>query len=634
MPIPDDGTGWPGLLARILLGSAVVVLSGGLGRLFARSALSGLSRLAWDTACGLPIFIGILLVAGQIPGGFAFAPLVGVTVLCLIGALLLARFGARGPGDEAAAPWAGAARWIVLVILAVTLVAGLAWDRVPSVFFDTLAYHYAQPNLWLVDGRIAPATWSLHSWFPPGMSVLYGLGLATAGEPAAADANLLVGLLLLALTADLARRLWGSAAAAVAVGLLLSLPITIHALGIPAADLGHGMFALGSLGAGLLAWKGRDPSWLRRASLLAGGALQTKWLGALVPLALFVVVLLVLDRGRPRRAAVFAAAPLALILPWLVANALVVGNPVAPALSSLLPTRGLAPGGAAAFEIDARGGLPGLEDLRLLGPRLVEGDADADAFYPTPAWGWVPVLLLPAGLLMLRGDVWARRVVYVALATWIVWLLTFRWERFLVATSALLAAACAGLIVGLWRLGGGMRVLPLAGLVLGGLAGVRAILSVLSFTGGEAVLLGRMEPRAFVERAIPVLRLFDRAGSILDPAAHRILLVGEDRHHRLAIPHAAPSVFNRHPLAELLAAGDTPGQASSTLRELGFTHVIVDPAGLLSSAGRYPSLALFRERPDRLEDYLRSLGEPLDSEGGIGLFNLAVPEPGPPGDRR
>jgi len=141
-------------------------------------------------------------------------------------------------------------------------------------------------------------------------------------------------------------------------------------------------------------------------------------------------------------------------------------------------------------------------------------------------------------------------------------------------------------------------------------------------------------PRVFVERAIPVLRVFDRAGSILDRSAHRILLVGEDRHHRLAIPHAAPSVFNRHPLAELLAAGDTPGQASTTLRELGFTHVIVDPAGVLSSAGRYPSLALFRERPDRLEDYLRSLGEPLDSEGGTGLFNLAVPEPGPPGDRR
>ena len=38
------------------------------------------------------------------------------------------------------------------------------------------------------------------------------------------------------------------------------------------------MFVFGSLGAGLLAWKERDPSWLRRASLLAGGALQTKWL--------------------------------------------------------------------------------------------------------------------------------------------------------------------------------------------------------------------------------------------------------------------------------------------------------------------------------------------------------------------
>ena len=634
MPVLDDGTGWPGLLARLLLGGAVVVLSGGFGRLLARPALAGLSRLAWDTASGLPVFIGILLVVGQVPGGFASAPLLTATALCLLAVLALARFGPRVRRDETAPPATGAARWITLAILAVTLIAGLAWDRVPSVFFDTLAYHYAQPNLWLVDGCIAPATWSLHSWFPPGMSVLYGLGLATAGEPASADANLLVGLLLLALTADLARRLWGSPAGPLALGLLLSLPITIHALAIPAADLGHGMFVFGSLGAGLLAWKERDPSWLRRASLLAGGALQTKWLGGLVPLGLILVVLLVLDRGRPRRAAVFAAAPLVLAAPWLLANALAVGNPVAPALASLLPPRGLAAGGSEAFSVDARGGLPNLEDLRLLGPRLVAGDADADAFYPTPAWGWLPVLLLPAGLLLQRGDVWARRVVYVIVATCLVWLCTFRWERFLVATSALIAAACAGLILDLWRQGGVVRALPLAGLLLGGLAAERAVLSVLSFTGGEAVLLGKMDPRVFVEHAIPVLRLFDRAGSILDPSAHRVLLVGEDRHHRLAIPHAAPSVFNRHPLAELLAAGDTPGQASATLRELGFTHLIVDTAGALSSAGRYPSLALFREHPDRLEDYVRSLGEPLVSEGGIGLFNLAVPEPGPPGDRR
>jgi len=628
MPIHDEGSGWPGLLARLLLGSAVVILSGGLGRLLARPALAGLSRLAWDTASGLPIFIGILLVVGQVPGGFAAAPLLAVTALGLVAVLVLARFGPQERRDETAPPWTTVARWITLVILAVTLIAGLAWDRVPSVFFDTLAYHYAQPNLWLVGGRIVPATWSLHSWFPPGMSVLYGLGLATAGEPAAADANLLAGLLLLALTADLARRLWGSPAGPLALGLLLSLPITIHALAIPAADLGHGMFVFGSLGAGLLAWKERDPSWLRRAALLAGGALQTKWLGALVPLGLFVVILLVLDRGRPRRAAVFAAAPLALMAPWFLANALVVGNPVAPALASILPPSGLAAGGVVAFQADAHGGLPGLDDLRSLGPRLVGGDADADAFYPTPAWGWLPVLLLPAGLLLLRGDVWARRVVYAVLATWGVWLLTFRWERFLVATSALIAAACAGLILGLWRQGGVVRALPLAGLLLGGLAAERAVLSILWFTGGEAVLLGKMDPRVFVERAIPVLRLFDKAGSILDPSAHCVLLVGEDRHHRLAIPHSAPSVFNRHPLAERLAAGDSPDQASAALRALGFTHLIVDPAGALRSAGRYPSLALFRERPDRLEDYVRALGEPLVAEGGIGLY--ALPAPGPP----
>src|SRR5947208_7831718 len=95
MPIHDDGCGWMGLLARLLLGGAVVVLSGGFGRLLARPALAGLSRLAWDTASGLPVFIGILLVVGQVPGGFASAPLLTATALCLLAVLALARFGPR-----------------------------------------------------------------------------------------------------------------------------------------------------------------------------------------------------------------------------------------------------------------------------------------------------------------------------------------------------------------------------------------------------------------------------------------------------------------------------------------------------------------------------------------------------------
>src|SRR5262245_14632360 len=260
------------------------------------------------------------------------------------------------------------------------------------------------------------------------------------------------------------------------------------------------MFAFGSLGAGFLAWKDRDPAWLRRASLLAGGALQTKWLGVVVPVAILVVALLLRDRGAPRRAAAFAAVPVVLVAPWLAANAAAVGNPVAPVLSSTIPTAGLAPGATAEWVVHARAGLPGAADLERLWPRLVAGDRDEDSIYPTPAWGWLPVLLVPAGLLLAREDRRSRIVAGAALLTLLIWLLTFRWERFLVATSALLMAACAGLTLALWRRGGALRAIPVAAGVLAALAAARAVLSVVSFTGGAGVALGREAPEAYLER--------------------------------------------------------------------------------------------------------------------------------------
>jgi hypothetical protein len=609
------------VLSRLLLWLVVGCAAAGIGRIVTRSKLAGLPRLAWDTAAGLPVLLALFLALGQIPGFFAAGPLVALVVSCVLLACFL---GGVGPGDAEPDPFPGGAPLRVTVaILALVLVTGFVWDRVPATYFDSLAYHYAQPNLWIVNGRLAPEAWSIHSWSPPGMSVLFGLGLACVGEAAASDANLIVGLLLLALAADFSRRLWGPAAAPLAAGFLLTLPISIHALGIPAADLGHGMFAFGSLAAGILAWKERDPAWLWRASLLAGGALQTKWLGVIVPFALLVALLLVRERDRPKRAAALTSVPVLLVAPWLVANAFALGNPVAPVLSSAIPTAGLAPGAGAEWVVHARAGLPHADDLERLWPRVVTGDAEEDSIYPTPAWGWVPLLLLPAGLLLTREERFARIVSALGLATLLIWLLTFRWERFLVATSALLAAACAGLVLALWRKRGALRVLPLAAAVLALLAAVRAVLSVLAFTGGAAVALGRENPRAWVERGMPLMRVFAAANAALDPRRDRVLLVGEDRHHRLDVPHEAPSLFNVHPLAEALAAGLSPEEALDLLRAQGFTHLIVDRARALRSAERYPSLAVLRGRADLLDDTLRALGPPRFESDGVFLFDLS-----------
>jgi len=516
-------------------------------------------------------------------------------------------------------------------LIAIIAGAGLLWNRVPPLFFDSLAYHFAQPDLWLVTQRIAPEPWSLHSWFPPGMSVMYGVGLALGGYPLANDANLLMGLLVVGLAFDLARRLWSPGAGLAAALLVPTYPVLLYAMAIPAADLGHGAFSAASLGALLLGGAEDRERWTRRAAWLCGGALLTKYLALLVPLAVgavWVMYAAAPRSGAPARArriraaALFVLPALCLFIPWLAANTIAVRNPVAPVLSSVLPPEGLADGGAASFRSDARGGLPGADDLQRLLPRLILGDAEESRLYPTPAWGWMP-LLLPLGLLLLfRTDRRLTQISALALGLFALWFLTFRWERFLVATTFLIAVATGGALALAWQRGRVFRMLTLAAALLGAGTLIPACQEVVRFTGALPVALGREDGAAFLERSFPTFELYREANDALEPRSTRVLIVGEMRHYGLALRRSAPSGFNTHPLMRAMEAGGPAQETNRRLRAMGFTHVVVDRAWIERSSRRYPSLSRLHERPDLLEPWLHSLGRPVAARGTAALYRV------------
>jgi hypothetical protein len=220
-----------------------------------------------------------------------------------------------------------------------------------------------------------------------------------------------------------------------------------------------------------------------------------------------------------------------------------------------------------------------------------------------------------------RGDRDVRSLLLMAAAGFVIWFVSFRWERFLLAVSALMVVALAGATVRAWRRGFLPRVVVSLALALALLGAARAAVTVLRFTGGLPVALGQETPGQFSARLFPFDTLFREAGRRLDPERHRVLLVGETRHHRLAIPHSAPTVFNSHPLAVALAETAGPREASQHLRRLGFTHLMVDPGWVRRSAGRYPSLRAAVES-GRLPGYLAALGPPVLEHRGMALYAL------------
>lgn len=593
---PGPAAELPSLLVRIALWGSVLLVSAELAGTVARSRLTGLSHLVWDGAAGLGVVMGIVLWFGTVPGLYRPRPLL-LLVLALSALAMVARHRRRAAPRDRPRPWPLAG---VAVLIAVATL-GLIWSRVPSVFFDTLTYHFASPALWLIDGRAQPLAWSLHSWFPPGISLLYGVGLAVAGDTGANDLNLLAGLLLVGLGIDLGRRLFGDVAGVISGLLLATMPIVVHAVGIPAADLAHGMLGFGALAAWLLGRgaTGEDATvWRQRSAMFVAGAMLSKYLGWLFPAAV-LVVLVAVDAVRARagarvivsRVAVLVVPGLILLAPWLVLNQRVAGSPIAPTFAS---TTALAPEAASAFRAAARGGLPKISDLRELGPHLVTGDDEA-RFYPQPAWGWLPVALLPATLLWGFEDRRVRWLLVLAGVGLVVWFFTFRWERFLVAQTALLITGLAGALPVLWRRGAAQRAVVVVAVVAGALGFVNALYAVERFTAGSRVAFGGVRSAEFLAN-IPHEVVYREAGQRLDPRTTRVLVLGEHRHHRLALPHTAPGAYNRAPGLDDLD---------------DYTHLIVDTRRGVPGVDSSDFAA-----------FLDTLGSPLIERGGVALYTL------------
>jgi len=555
-----------------------------------------LSRLApglgpWErTGVGGALGLGVLglltLLVGFIPNALPIGMWICPLVLLALEAKAL-----RKAIEERPRGLGGRTALLLVPFLLLVLAAVLAPSDMRD--WDSLAYHFAVPKLWLQAGRIGPVPGIHHSNFPMTADMLYLYGLAAGGEAGAKAFNLCWYLLGCAAVFGIARRWYGKEALDRKAGwwalfAFAGCPVVLWEAGTGYIDIPHGLFAgLAVLyAADALRFADRN-FWLLSGACL-GFAMGTKHTGLQTMASLFIVAVatavLTLKKPDPedgggfcpwRGTAVMAGIALLLAAPWYAKSIAYTGNPVYPFFSKQLGGKDWDAWRAAIYTEEQKSFGVG-SDPKDLGHavlglayqpgRYVNPNQTQGGGFPTGSIGFAALL---AGLLWsVSGKAGPREKTVLAVLGlgFLFWFLLSQQSRYLTSVVVPLAVLA----------GGGAVRLSLGRVVAAGVA-LQALYSLAMLYTTQSidqlrVVLGQVDRGQYESMAVP----FSDAAKTINalPGDVKVALYDEVFGFYLDKPYfwANPGHSTAVPYESL---PDGPSLAEE-LRRQGFTHAYVN----------------------------------------------------------
>ncbi len=232
---------------------------------------------------------------------------------------------------------AGAGAFLLFIVFGASALCACFAPPI-AMEWDSLCYHLADPKIYLAHHRIIYLPWESHSNFAFTMEMLYTIGLSLHSLPLAKLFHFTMGVLCIAATYLIGRRIHSAAAGLVGALLFSSLPIVFWEAGTAYVDLGAAAFGTLSLLA-IVAWANNEEdsgAWLRMSAIMMAGMVSVK-ATSLVNEALFSVAvgIVLLLRSRSlisafNSAFAYAAGSVAGGSVWYIKSWIVTGNPFFP----------------------------------------------------------------------------------------------------------------------------------------------------------------------------------------------------------------------------------------------------------------------------------------------------------------
>jgi hypothetical protein len=539
----------------------------------------------WKLGLGLLVlpYLVLLLAAFHLLVTPAFVALLAAPVLWRAPSLLRRRR-AASPGSTTPDRARVAFALLALLLLGNAFLALFG----PRPGWDALTYHLALPERFLFENRIVVTPFVWASAFPLNTEMLYTLALAVGNDVLARMIHFQFGALTLCGLFLLGRR-FSARAALLAPLFMAANPLFLRELTWAYNDLvGAFYVTLAVMALGDLQRTGRTEH-VMLCGLAAGACLGSRYIGGSVALALCAAVWW--WRPRAVRANLVAGGSIlglaaAALLPWLIRNAVFIGNPVSPLLQSLFHAPGSEyfPPATIAQNIEFTAGIGrgrGLFAL-LAAPWSLTMETNPLSYKESFGFLIGPLHLVSVGAAVLVGRVrrhpFTSLLLTAAVPLFLIWFFTFQEARYLFAVfpiTALLGALAfdATLPTPLWS------GRPRAAL---------AILLVPLFAAGLAQTrdLGRLGERwtlALGPLAAPPELQPDgsyRAAEVLrrelGPEG-RVLLFYESRGYVFrGLDYIPFFTAEASPILQLVHEADDPGALHCRLETLGVTHVLVN----------------------------------------------------------
>jgi 4-amino-4-deoxy-L-arabinose transferase-like glycosyltransferase len=392
-----------------------------------------------------------------------------------------------------------------------------------------------------------------------------------------------------------ARRLWSRSAGLTAAALFYCTPFVQDLSQTARIDLATAFFTTLAFGA-LVVWDGEEDRaliWL--SAFCAGAAVATKWTA--IPVVLLPAVIFVGFRSKSvLRTSVFCLLSSVLVLPWLLKNWLLAGNPVYPLLGASFPSPNWGAEQAAVFAARHYPTFGWQTVWQFFAPLWNFSFVEAEA---------VPLLFMTVPLVLLVPRVEAksaRRAAGLFVGAYAGWFcFTFRPWRFLFPAFGMAAVAGAHAMEKMGRESivkkalrisvGVVLVVSLTTLAMNDLVDVEDPGRVVPQISFATCLLGQFARDEFVARmGRGVLEPIVWMNQNL-PKDAKVLYIGEARAYYAKHPVIWSTAFDQHPLTAISNKATTAEELLAALRTQGVTHVYVNFSELQRLQSGYDYMA-------------------------------------------